>query len=90
MLASCLAKADRCMQSIYGTPLDFLVLRARASVPGLHGTITIRKTVLAKLPPLRHCIDSRLKHTPSIPVKKNNLLVLELQPEVQTSDLPHI
>lgn len=90
MLPSCLGKTGKCMKSTYETPVDFPALRARASIPGLYGSITIRKTILGRLPPLRHGIDSRLKYTPSIPVKKNNLLVLELQPEGQVSGLSHI
>lgn len=51
------------MQSTQGTLLDHLRLVAReACVLGSHGTVTIIETALGKLPPLRHCTDSRLKH----------------------------
>ena len=47
-----------------GMPLDFLVLEAKRNcIPGYHGTVSIKETVLGSLPPPRHCTDSRLKHT---------------------------
>lgn len=44
--------------------------------------------VLGRLPPTGHGTGSRLKYTPSLPVKKAHLLVLQLQPErkVQMDD----
>lgn len=41
-----------------------------ASVPDSHKNAAISKTVLGRPPPIEYCKDSRLKHTPSIPVKK--------------------
>lgn len=63
-------------------PFDLLALVARGvCVPRAHKTIIIRKTVLDRLPHPEYCTDSRLKHIPSLPVKKAHLIVLELQPE---------
>ena len=53
-------------------------------------SVTIRKTVLGRLLPPGHSTHNRLKHTPSLSVKKAYLLVLELQPEGQVSGLPCI
>ena len=48
-----------------GMPLDHLALWARGACdPEFHGTVTIRETVLGRLPLLGHCTDSRLRHTP--------------------------
>ena len=53
---------------------------------GPHGTITIGKIALDRMPHPRHCTGGRLKHTSSL-VKKDNLLVLEIQLEGQASGL---
>ena len=45
----------------------------RACNPEVQGTVTIRETGLGQLPPPRHCTDSRVKHTPSLPVKEASL-----------------
>lgn len=51
-------------------PLDHLALKAKgACVPGSHRTITIRDSVLGKLPSSESCTDGRLKHTPSLAKK---------------------
>lgn len=52
---------------------------------GTHGIATIGETVLGRLPCPEHCTGRRPKHTPSLPVKKVDLLVLELQPKGQAS-----
>lgn len=60
--------------------LEYLALVARESyVSGPHRSVTIRKIVLGRLLPPRHCTSSRLKYTPSYSVKEAYLLVLELQ-----------
>lgn len=52
-------------------PLDLLALVARGCLHAWpHGTVTIRKTVLGWVPHPGNCSDVRLKHTPSLPVKK--------------------
>lgn len=52
------------MQTI---PLDYLALVSMETcIPGSHGCVTIGETVLDRLPHTEHCIDSRLKYTPSI------------------------
>lgn len=48
-LSNFLAKARRLMESTQGTLPDCLALVA--VVPEVHGTVTIRKTVLNRLPP---------------------------------------
>ena len=53
---------------------------------GPHGTITIGKIALDRMPHPGHCTGGRLKHTSSL-VKKDNLLVLEIQLEGQASGL---
>lgn len=58
-------------------------------VSGSHRTVTTKKTVLSRLLLPGHHTDSRLKHTPGLPVKEAYLVVLELQPERQALDLPH-
>ena len=55
----------------------------RAGLLGLHRTVTMGKTVLGRLPPLGHCTDRGLKHTPNLLVKKAHLSVLELSPQGQ-------
>lgn len=62
--------------------LDHLALVARvACVPGPHRTVVLEKIVLGRLPYPWHGVDSRLKHFPSLPVRKVDLLVLTLHPE---------
>ena len=39
-------------------------------VPGSHRTVTIKETVLGRLPPSGHCTDSRLEHNLSLSVKE--------------------
>ena len=60
-------------------PLDHLALVARE--PGPLGTIKSGKIVLSRLSHPGHCTDSRLKHTPSLLMKRVHSLVLEFQPE---------
>ena len=60
-----------------GISLDCLVAR---DVPGSPRTVTIRDTVLGRLPLPGHCTDSGLKHSPSLSVKESCLPVLELWP----------
>ena len=50
------------------------------SVLELCRNVTIGKIVLSRTPSPGHCIDSRLKNNPSLPMKKAYLLSLELQP----------
>lgn len=62
--------------------LDHLALMAGGvCIPGSHEAVTIKKTVLGIIPPLGHCTDRILKHTPSLCVKEAYLVVLEFQPE---------
>lgn len=71
--------------------VDHLVLEAREScISGPHGTETIGKIVLIMMIPKGHCTDSRLKHIPSVSLKRAYLLVLELKPEGQVSGFQHI
>lgn len=66
------------MPTAQGTPLDFLALVARlACVPKSYGTVITRETVLGRLPPARHGIDSRVKLTLNLVVKETYLLALE-------------
>ena len=59
--------------------LDHLVFVAkREGIPELYKNVTIRNTVLGRLPPLGHCSDKRLKHNPNNPVRKAYLLHLVL------------
>ena len=77
--------------AIQGIPLNLLALVASgACIPESHGTVTMRETVLGRLPPTRHCTDSRLKHTSSFSVREASLLVLELQSQGQMSYLANI
>ena len=50
------------------------------------------KTVLGRLshPRTKLYTGNRMKHPTSLPMKKAYLLVLQLQPERQSSSLPHI
>lgn len=74
-----------------GIPLDLLALVARgACVPWSHRNITIEETVLGRLPSPGLCTDSRLKHTPGLSMKEAYLLILELWPQGQASDLAHM
>lgn len=52
----------------------------RAWIPGSHRSITIRETVLGRLPKQGHCTDSGGEHSPSESVKKACVLVLQPQP----------
>lgn len=62
--------------------LDFLALVDKGTCNlGSHGAITIREIVLGMIPLTGLCIDSILKHTPSLFVKEVYLLVLEHWPE---------
>ena len=62
-----------------GTPFDCLALMAsRACIHGSQETVTNEETVLGWLPHPVHSTDSRLKHTPSLYVKKAYLIVLGL------------
>lgn len=53
-----------------------------------HRLETIRETAVDRIPPPVNCINSRLKHNPSLPMKTPYFLVME--PEGQHSGLPHI
>lgn len=50
----------------WGYSLIALIPWPSLGVPGYHGTIEIRETVCGRLPHPRHCMDRRLKHTPSL------------------------
>lgn len=64
--------------AVQGMPLDYLTLVARgASVLRPSEIITSRDIIFGRLPPPGHCTDSKLKHTPSLSVKKDYLLVLQ-------------
>lgn len=70
-LSSCLAKTSEHMQSTHEMHLDHPSLVAKgAGIPGLHRTIMMRKKVFGRLPFSGHCTNSRLKHIPSLPVKR--------------------
>lgn len=59
------------MATTEGTPLDSLDLRTRGACDlGSHETITIRETILARLPWLGCGTDSGLKHIPSVSKKE--------------------
>lgn len=63
-----------------GMTLECLALVAGgACVPDSHSTLTIRETVLNRLPHRGYCTDSR--HTPRLSVEEACVLVLQLQPE---------
>lgn len=69
---SCLAKASRHVQTTQEMPLVCMALVAKGvSTARLQGTITIGKTLLAR------ALHRRQKHTPSLPVKKTDLLTLQ-------------
>lgn len=55
-----------------------------------HRTEIVRETVLSRLPPSRHNIQSCLKHFSKSSLKKAYSLVLELQPELHVSYLKAI
>lgn len=58
-------------------PLDYLVLEARgACSPGSYGTVTFGERVFGRIPLPRHCIDRRLKDTPTHSEKESYLLVM--------------
>lgn len=66
------------MQSTSETSVISLALMAKwILIPELHGTVTIKKTVLAAHH-LQGTTDSRLKHNPSLSVIKTYLLSLKL------------
>ena len=47
------------------TPFNQLELDTRgACIPGSHGMVTIRESVVGRLPLPRHCTESRLKTPP--------------------------
>lgn len=69
------------MDTAQGILLDLLVLVARGTcIPESHGIVTIRETVLGRLPPPGHYTGSKLKLTSSLFVKEAYLLILGLQP----------
>lgn len=73
-----------------GRPLDHLaLLTSAACITGSYGTVQI-ETFVAQLPTPGYSTDSKLKHTPSLPVKEAYLLVLELPLEGQASGLTHL
>lgn len=73
-----------------GTPLHHMALEAKVTfIPGSQRTVTIKEAVIGRLQPRGYCIDTRLKHTPSLFVKEAYLLVLELCPERQALGLTH-
>ena len=61
--------------------------RLWACVPGSHRTVTIRDSVLGRLPPPGCCTDSRQKHIYSLSEKEAYLLVQNLWPVEQASSL---
>ena len=72
------------------TPDCLALVAKRTCVPDLNGTVTIRKTVLDRPHTPACCLDSKLQHNPSLPVKKPVSKSLELQPEGQASGFPRI
>ena len=87
-LCHCPAKVSEHAQATQRILLHHLALVARgACVPGSHRTIAMGEAVLCRLSPPGHHIDSSLKHTPSLSVRKSYLHVLELHPEGETSGL---
>ena len=106
VLSPCLNNASGCAQALHSpfaslswwacavykrVPPDHLDLVARrAYISGSQGTVTIRDTVFGSLPLPGHYTDHSLKHTSSLHMIKACLFVLDLHPEEQTSDLPHI
>lgn len=63
-----------------GMPFDHLALVARRTcIPRSHRIVTIRETVIGRIPSSGHRTESRLKYTPSLSVKEAYLLVLEAQ-----------
>ena len=78
------------MAATQGKPLDHLALEAGGlEFLGAMG-LTIRETVLGRLPLLGHCADRRLKHTPCLSEKEAYRLVQELWSEGQVSGLVHL
>ena len=64
------------VDAVQGMPLNCLALEARnACVPGSHGIVTIRETVLSRLPLQWHCTESGLKHTLSLFEKQAYFLI---------------
>ena len=71
MLTGSPAKAIRHTESTQGTPLECLALVARqAYASGPYRSETLRETVFGRLQPPKHFKESRLKHTPSLPMEK--------------------
>lgn len=69
------------MAATEGTPLDHLDLKARGACDlGTHEIVTIRGTILGRLPLPGHCTDSRLKHVPSVS-EKEAYVIQELWPK---------
>lgn len=69
-------------------PLDFLMPVAKGTgLSELPGNVTVVKTVLGRPPQPGHCTDSRLKYSPSIPVKR--AISLELPSVGQSLGFPH-
>ena len=77
------------MQVVQGMPLEHLALPSRGNcVLGPHGSERTRETSLGRPPYSSHCTDSRLRCSPSLPVKKAYPTVLERQPKGQASSFP--
>lgn len=70
--------------------MPFECLALEDSLSGFHRYKTIRETILSRLPSPGHYTTSRLKRTPSLPVKKAYFVVLELQPKGYVLRFPHI
>ena len=58
-----------------------------ACVSGSHGTVTIKDSILGRLPPPGHCTDSWLKHILSLSEKEACLHIQKLWPVGQASGL---
>lgn len=78
------------MQPPQGTPLEHLALVAgKNCILGPPGSETIRDSFPLATAPRSPQTAYSLKRTPSLPVKKAYLFVLELQPEWQASGLSY-
>lgn len=72
-------------------PFDHLSsVASRIYIHGFHGTLTKRKESSWLVTKNRAQHRHQVKHTLSLSVKEAYLLVLELEPKGQTSDLTHI
>lgn len=90
-LSSSNHQSHGCTLFTQGMSHDCLALVGKeVCIPRLHRTETIRKTVLGRLPIPGPCRESTLIHTPSLPMIKAYLLVLEFWPERQASGLLQI